>query len=75
MAIAPMGKTLPMMATMVAMNKASICHASGVTPFGTGITNQIIKPTKMAIAAWIGLNGMSNILIKCLYLYIADRFI
>ena len=50
-AMAPMGNTLPMMATIVAMNNASMCHAAGVTPVGTGITNQMIKPTKMATAA------------------------
>src|SRR5450631_2600415 len=38
---APIGIALPMMATMVPVNKANRCHALGVTPAGTGMTNQM----------------------------------
>ena len=49
---APIGRALPMIATMVATNKANKCQALSVTPSGVGMTNQMIKP--MAIASIVG---------------------
>ena len=58
-AIAPIGKTLPIIAAMVPTNKASKCHALGATPSGTGITNQINNVMPTAMATGISLKGIS----------------
>ena len=57
MANAPIGRALPIIATMVATNSANKCQALSVTPSGVGITNQIIKPMAMANRVGIGLKG------------------
>ena len=48
---APMGMALPMIAAMVPMNRARRCQALGVTPWGTGMTNQISSVMAMATKA------------------------
>ena len=53
---APIGIALPMIAAIVPTNSASRCQASGVTPSGTGTTNQISRPIATATAIGIGLN-------------------
>ena len=58
-AIAPIGNTLPIIATIVPTNNANKCQALGVTPVGTGMTNQISNVIKTAIAAGMGLNGIA----------------
>ena len=50
MEMAPIGSALPMMAAMVATNRASRCQAFSVTPCGTGTTNQISSPRATDIA-------------------------
>ena len=57
---APIGMALPMMAAMVPTNSASRCQASDVTPSGTGTTNQINRPSAMAMAVGSGLNPMGS---------------
>ena len=62
-AIAPMGMALPMMPAMMPTNNAKRCHASGDTPCGTGMTNQIISVSASATAAGIGLKPMLSLLV------------
>ena len=57
---APMGMALPMMAAMVPTNSASRCQALGVTPSGTGMTNQISSAIATAMAAGSGLKPMHS---------------
>ena len=54
---APMRMVLPMMAAMVATKIASRCQASGLTPSGTGITNQSASPRVTETRAGSGLNA------------------
>ena len=47
--IAPIGNALPMIAAMVAIKSANKCQALGLTPAGTGMTNQINAPITKAM--------------------------
>ena len=53
---APMGMALPMMAAITPTNSANRCQALGVTPCGTGMTNQINSVSTTATAIGMGLN-------------------
>ena len=52
---APMGIALPIIAAITPTNIARRCHACGVTPVGTGMTNQISRASPTATAAGTGL--------------------
>ena len=52
---APIGIALPIIAAITPTNIANKCHACGVTPSGTGMTNQISKAKPSAIAVGKGL--------------------
>ncbi|MND82397.1 hypothetical protein D3C80_742260 [compost metagenome] len=57
-AIAPIGIALPMIAAITPTNIANKCHASGSTPAGTGITNQINNVINKEISVGRALNPM-----------------
>src|SRR5450631_813246 len=52
---AAMGIALPMIATIVPVNRANRCHALGVTPAGTGMTNQMTSVSTITNAVGSGL--------------------
>ena len=56
---APIGKALPIIAAIVPTNSANKCQALGSTPWGTGITNQMIRVIATAIKVGIGRNGVN----------------
>src|SRR5258705_9205189 len=53
----PSGIALLMMPTMVPMNSANRCQALGVTPAGTGTTNQMASVRHTTTAQGTGLSG------------------
>ena len=52
---APIGIALPIIAAITPTNIDNKCQACGVTPSGTGMTNQINNAKPSAIAAGMGL--------------------
>src|SRR5690606_36774804 len=62
MECAPIGMNLPMIAAIVPMNSASICQALGLTPSGTGITDQITRVIATATIAGTGMNDSTLII-------------
>ena len=60
--IAPIGMALPMIATIVPTNIASMSQAFGVSPSGKGITSQINRVVATAIAVDQGLKGSVGIM-------------